>query len=118
MASAPPSGMSATAAVKERPTHASYPRSSECYHPGPSWEDVGRGDVLARGHSGEGGGHFQGSPNPPGPNPPLAEDGLFGPKTEAALKSFQSQSGVDPTGRFGIDTLNATTAEGADPKAR
>jgi peptidoglycan hydrolase-like protein with peptidoglycan-binding domain len=44
--------------------------------------------------------------NAQGANPPLAVDGKFGPKTEAALKAFQSANGVQQTGVLGQQTLS------------
>jgi peptidoglycan hydrolase-like protein with peptidoglycan-binding domain len=45
--------------------------------------------------------------NAQGANPPLAVDGKFGPKTEAALKAFQSANGIQQTGALGRQTLGA-----------
>jgi peptidoglycan hydrolase-like protein with peptidoglycan-binding domain len=74
--------------------------------PGPSWLQVAQGVGMAgRGQSGME--WLQQALNAAGANPPLSVDGLIGPKTEAALKAFQQKLGVEPTGRFGLDTLVA-----------
>ena len=43
--------------------------------------------------------------NAAGANPPLDEDGLFGPKTQAALRRFQEQQGIGGDGVVGQQTL-------------
>jgi peptidoglycan hydrolase-like protein with peptidoglycan-binding domain len=64
--------------------------------------------VMMKGHSGQGVQDLQRILNQMGANPPLAEDGLFGPKTEAALVAFQKSAGApNPNGRFGRDSLLA-----------
>lgn len=90
------------------------------YRAGPSIQDVAfRGAELARGHSGEGVRAMQALLNALGANPPLDQDGLFGPKTEAALRGFQAGLGVRgsdgdkggggggdrASGRCGVDSL-------------
>ena len=63
---------------------------------------------MMKGHSGPGVQDLQRILNQMGANPPLAEDGLFGPKTEAALVAFQTSAGApNPNGRFGRDSLLA-----------
>jgi len=42
---------------------------------------------------------------------PLAEDGDFGPKTEAAVKRFQANDGIEQTGRVGPKTWPALLTE-------
>ncbi len=37
----------------------------------------------------------------------IESDGLYGPKTRDAVRSFQQQRGLDPTGRVGPETLSA-----------
>lgn len=85
------------------------------YQPGPSLLDVIQGvSVMMKGHSGQGVQDLQRILNQMGANPPLAEDGLFGPKTEAALVAFQTSAGApNPNGRFGRDSLLAVQANRA-----
>jgi peptidoglycan hydrolase-like protein with peptidoglycan-binding domain len=45
--------------------------------------------------------------NAMGASPPLAVDGKFGPKTEAALKAYQSANGIQQTGVLGRQTLGS-----------
>lgn len=93
--------------------YASRPRVAAAepshYQPGPSLLDVIQGvSVMMKGHSGPGVQDLQRILNQMGANPPLAEDGLFGPKTEAALVAFQTSAGApNPNGRFGRDSLLA-----------
>jgi lysozyme family protein/peptidoglycan hydrolase-like protein with peptidoglycan-binding domain len=44
-----------------------------------------------------------------GANPPLAEDGISGPKTKAAVSQFQQQSGLRDTGLLDAATVAALT---------
>ena len=47
----------------------------------------------------------------------LAQDGSFGPKTEAAVKEFQSSHGLTPDGVVGQKTWSLLTSEGGnDPR--
>lgn len=48
-----------------------------------------------------------------GANPPLAEDGVLGPKTTAAIKSFQAQAGLSVDGVVGPQTTAALEHAGA-----
>lgn len=74
--------------------------------PGPSFLQLAQGVGMAgRGQSGME--WLQAALNAAGANPPLALDGKIGPKTEAAIKAFQTQAGISPTGRFGLDSLVA-----------
>ena len=54
-----------------------------------------------------------------GANPPLDEDGVLGPKTNAAIKSFQAQAGLAVDGIVGPETTAALehAAGGAGTKA-
>lgn len=80
----------------------------ERYQPGPSLEGVAAGASLGRGHSGDGVRLVQLAMNLAGATPPLAEDGLFGPKTEAALKGLQGRLGAsDAPGVLGASSLGA-----------
>ena len=79
------------------------------YRPGPTLSDVLQGgSVLSRGDAGEGVRALQALLNALGAAPPLAVDGLFGPKTQAALQGFQgglSSGRPNPSGRCDGDTL-------------
>jgi peptidoglycan hydrolase-like protein with peptidoglycan-binding domain len=44
-------------------------------------------------------------------------DGVFGAKTSAALKQFQSKAGLQPTGRIDQQTLALVGMSGAAPQA-
>ncbi|MBI4821618.1 MAG: peptidoglycan-binding protein [Deltaproteobacteria bacterium] len=81
-----------------------------------SLHDVATGvSVLRRGDSNTAVRDMQAALNRSGIQPPLAEDGIFGPKTEAALKGFQGAHGLPADGRFGIDALlTLQTTPGAD----
>jgi peptidoglycan hydrolase-like protein with peptidoglycan-binding domain len=50
--------------------------------------------------------------------PPIAADGIFGPKTEAAVKEFQREQGIKPDGLVGPQTKAALALEilKADPQ--
>jgi len=48
-----------------------------------------------------------------GPVPELTPDGVFGQRTEDAVKAFQSRVGLDPTGVVGVMTAAALTYEGS-----
>lgn len=82
------------------------------YQPGPSLEDVAGGATLGRGHSGDGVRLLQLALNLAGAEPPLDQDGLFGPKTEAALRSFQGRSGAGAgePGACGAESLGVLLA--------
>lgn len=84
----------------------------------PSRPDLGRVthgvDVMMRGHRGESVKGLQAALNAAGARPPLDTDGIFGPKTEAALKQFQATAaaqgimpGLQADGVFGTNTLIA-----------
>lgn len=77
-----------------------FPRPERAhYQPAPSWEAVLQGgQVLARGHAGESVRALQGLLNALGATPPLAEDGLFGPKTQAALQRAEGGGAGTPGG--------------------
>jgi len=61
--------------------------------------------VIQRGMGGEDVKKLQAMLNAQGAQPPLAADGKFGPKTEAALKAFQQANGIQQTGVLGRQTL-------------
>lgn len=72
----------------------------------PALEGIrGGSGVMQRGMSGQSVMDVQRMLNAAGASPPLALDGKFGPKTEAALKEFQSKNGVQQTGVLGGPSL-------------
>ncbi|MCC7383383.1 MAG: peptidoglycan-binding protein [Deltaproteobacteria bacterium] len=76
------------------------------YTPGPSLDEVAAGADLSRGHSGPAVQAVQAALNRKNAQPPLAEDALFGGKTEAAVLAFQRQEHLEPTGRVDRATLD------------
>ena len=50
-----------------------------------------------------------------GTKPPLAEDGISGPKTKAAVSLFQQQNGLQDTGLLDGTTIAAITRAGVQP---
>ncbi len=95
-------------AIYAAPTSHTRAERSE-YSPGPTLMDVLRGGgVLSRGDAGEGVRTLQALLNLLGASPPLAEDGLFGPKTQAALSGAQGGLGAGAGAeRCGPETLRA-----------
>jgi peptidoglycan hydrolase-like protein with peptidoglycan-binding domain len=80
--------------------------------PAPSLDDVrSQGDSMRRGMKGESVRDVQRMLNNAGANPPLAEDGKFGPKTEAALRAYQEGKGIQQTGVLGSTTLSRLERE-------
>lgn len=78
------------------------------YVPAPSLDQVRAGEgKIARGMSGDSVKEMQRKLNEAGANPPLALDGKFGPKTEAALLGFQRSRDITDTGVLGKTTLQA-----------
>jgi hypothetical protein len=72
----------------------------------PTLSQVRSGEgVMQRGMGGADVRELQKLLNAQGAQPPLALDGKFGPKTEAALKAFQRANGVQQTGVLGKQTL-------------
>jgi hypothetical protein len=63
------------------------------YQPGPTIAEVQSDRTLRRGHSGDGVLELQRALNAAGIQPPLVLDGLFGPKTEAALREVTARDG-------------------------
>ncbi len=63
--------------------------------------------LLKRGSRGSGVTDLQTTLNGLGYEPPLAVDGAYGPKTEAAVRWYQEQNGLDVDGIAGPDTLNS-----------
>jgi peptidoglycan hydrolase-like protein with peptidoglycan-binding domain len=73
----------------------------------PTMAQVRSGEgVMQRGMGGADVRDLQKMLNAQGANPPLALDGKFGPRTEAALKLFQQANGVQQTGVLGRQTLS------------
>lgn len=86
------------------------------YHPAPPLSDVQRGTTaIARGDAGAAVRSLQEKLNAAGANPPLLVDGLFGPKTEAALLGFQAGQELSPTGRCDRATLDRLAGAGGRP---
>jgi peptidoglycan hydrolase-like protein with peptidoglycan-binding domain len=99
----------ATSTATTRTTPAQRPPIVRSHYvDSPSLKEVASGSAtIQRGHRGEDVLAMQRALNAAGANPPLAEDGLFGPKTEAALKSFQSRNNITNNGVLGTDTMRA-----------
>jgi peptidoglycan hydrolase-like protein with peptidoglycan-binding domain len=93
--------------VAVSPLGSPRPRESiSRYTPAPDAASVSTGtQAIARGHSGEPVSRVQEALNARGARPPLAVDGLFGPKTEGAVREFQARNGLDPSGRVDAATL-------------
>jgi peptidoglycan hydrolase-like protein with peptidoglycan-binding domain len=100
-----PIGDSAVAATKG-PIIESGPNAYKVAAPDLGQIRQGQG-VMHRGMGGPQVMELQRMLNAQGANPPLAVDGKFGPKTEAALKAFQSANGIQQTGVLGRQTLGA-----------
>lgn len=76
------------------------PSTTTHYRPGARLSDVAGGSAtLGFGDSGASVRDIQRLLNAAGANPPLAEDGLFGPKTQAALRAFQVGHELSASGR-------------------
>jgi len=89
-------------------TAASETRIPKGYEKGPdALSDVRAGNGLMRGHAGPAVADLQKQLNAAGMKPPLAEDGLLGPKTEAAIYKFQAANGLRSDGVVGPATLQS-----------
>src|SRR5688572_21490512 len=76
----------------------------DVYVLGPSLLEVLAGAELSRGHTGDAVRALQERLNAlHAADPALELDGVFGPKTEAALQTFQRQAGLDPRGTLGME---------------
>jgi hypothetical protein len=76
------------------------------YKKEPSVEDITSGKAtLRRGHTGPQVLELQKRLNAEGANPPLVEDGRLGPKTEAALRTYQKKNNLKPDGNVDKDDL-------------
>tara|TARA_Y100000310_G_scaffold339754_1_gene433452 strand:+ start:11565 stop:12248 length:684 start_codon:yes stop_codon:yes gene_type:complete len=73
------------------------------FKPGPGWWQASGKNPIKQGHSGKGVEHLQWLLNHFGYNVGK-KDGLFGPKTTAALKGLQRDSGVPADGKLGPQT--------------
>jgi peptidoglycan hydrolase-like protein with peptidoglycan-binding domain len=79
------------------------PLRFDIYALGPSLIEVLAGAELSRGHSGDAVRSLQERLNALGAEPPLAVDGLFGPKTEAALQGFEGRAGLKGSGALNME---------------
>lgn len=78
------------------------------YHDAPAASAVQAGTAaFKRGDAGQDVASLQKQLNAAGIKPPLAEDGLLGPKTEKAIKDFQAKAGIGVDGQAGKATLAA-----------
>lgn len=68
---------------------------------------------LARGSRGPEVMELQRQLNAAGANPPLEVDGKFGPLTDAAVRNFQTQSGIKIDGIYGPESRGAMTVANA-----
>ena len=90
----------------------------ERYTPGPSLAEVRLGQALMRGHRGAAVSALQTQLNrqlAASGLPPLATDGLFGPKTQMALMLYQFTCGLEPSGSLGPTTLACLHSVPASP---
>lgn len=83
---------------------------------GPTLDQVESGwGVMMKGHRDAGGNtgieDVQGMLNGALEGPPLETDGIFGPKTEAAVREFQAQNDLEVDGIVGPKTLAALQAQ-------
>jgi peptidoglycan hydrolase-like protein with peptidoglycan-binding domain len=93
------------------PQVASQGRNLDVYTAGPALDAVRQGGALHIGHKGEGVKELQRQLNALGAN--LEVDGKFGPKTEAALRSFQAARGLGDNGVLDAASL-ARLGQGGD----
>ncbi len=95
-----------TKVTGSKPTPTAPKPSSSKYFPAPSLASVRKGDnSLHFGHQGAEVESLQRQLNASGIKPPLKEDGMLGPKTQAAIKRFQQQQGLKVDGYAGPSTL-------------
>jgi len=74
--------------------------------------------ILMKGSKGGDVKKLQGSLNKQKAKPPLAEDGIFGPKTHEAVKAFQKKVKQKPDGKAGELTLATLLAGGKLPEMK
>lgn len=99
--------------AKTDPEVARLGRDRNVYTPGPGLSEIASGQTLHIGHSGQGVKDLQKLLNSMGAN--LEVDGKFGPRTEAALRSFQAANasrGLTDNGILEGRTLGALQAGG------
>ena len=70
-------------------------------------EAASQGNYIQRGQEGQSVRDLQRQLNAGGAQPPLSEDGQFGPKTEAAVRRFQANAGLQADGVVGPRTVQA-----------
>jgi peptidoglycan hydrolase-like protein with peptidoglycan-binding domain len=113
------SGTSATtfanSSVKVDSRIMSRGRNLDVYAQGPELSALAGGATIHVGHKGESVKEIQRMLNAMGAKPPLAVDGKFGPKTEAALKAFQESKGLAPNGILDTSTYEALKQGGTVP---
>ncbi|MBN2361680.1 MAG: peptidoglycan-binding protein, partial [Deltaproteobacteria bacterium] len=92
-------------------------RSASALHRGytaaPSISAASHGDCIKKGHEGASVKTVQHLLNAAGAHPPLAEDGMFGPKTDRAVRQFQASHGLKANGQVGPQMLKALQAGGS-----
>jgi peptidoglycan hydrolase-like protein with peptidoglycan-binding domain len=99
------------------PSSALARSTRSAYRPGPSLDEVASGAAtFERGHSGEDVRALQRLLNARGIGPQLAEDGLFGPKTERAVRRFQRSHDLDATGVIDRSLLAQLAEQGASAR--
>lgn len=87
----------------------------ESYKPGPAYGEVKNGNAtMGRGDSGSGVTEVQAALRRSGQK--IAVDGLYGPKTEAAVQEFQRAHDLPDTGIVDKDTLAALEKAAPAPK--
>lgn len=80
---------------------------SSSYRPAPTLEAARQGNCIQRGQEGASVRDLQRQLNAAGAQPPLAEDGDFGAKTDAAVRRFQATAGLKVDGLVGPKTVQA-----------
>jgi len=83
------------------------------YRPAPSVTAAKHGDFVKKGHEGASVKTVQKQLNAAGAHPPLEQDGMFGPKTDRAVRQFQQQHGLKVDGQVGPKTLKALQGGGS-----
>lgn len=86
---------------------------SSNYRPAPTIEAARQDNYIKRGQEGASVRTVQQKLNAAGAHPPLDEDGMFGPKTDRAVRQFQQQQGLKVDGLVGPKTLQAMQGGGS-----